>query len=76
MSEIRDIWLPTEGNIYCALVVATLCMATKLGQLMVSTSSIQTISNALLSCPCCHKAAGCYLECCTPKLLSRCQLAL
>ena len=73
MSEIRDIWLQIKVNIYYALVVATLCMATKLGPFMVSTSSIQTISNALLSCPCCHKTVGCYLKCCTPKLLSHCQ---
>lgn len=73
MSEIRDIWLEIKVNVYCASVVATLCMTTKLGPFTVSTSSIQTISNALLSCSRCHKAARCYLECCAPKLLSHCQ---
>lgn len=73
MSEIRDIWLQIKVNIDCALVVAILCMATKLGLFMVSTLSIQTVANALLSWPCCHKAAGCYLECYTPKSLSHCQ---
>lgn len=70
---MRDIWLQIKVNIYCALAVATLCMATKLGAIMISTSSIQTISNALLSCPSCHKTVRCYFECCTPKLLSHCQ---
>lgn len=69
---MRDIWLQTKVNVYYALVVAILYTATKLkpGPVMVSTSSVQTISSALLSCPCCHKAAGCYLGCCALKLLT------
>lgn len=71
MSEIRDLWLQTKVNIYCALVVATLygykTWRVYICIYIVSASSIQAIFSALLSLLCCHKTAGlstALLNCC------------